>query len=174
MCQIKLRTFYSLPPHNTFCKKMVYDFFFIFPLHWNVNITNKQPKSYNPLYYQHSTTYNRRRCCHMYFTSFLYPKTQLKVYVFIASKNLSKVSCVVQFLRKKKMFFFSNSKNISNVVHDTQEGFERVNYYGWLLYVYINATYAYICMGHTMVIRTFRFVKSTGYLAKLVTFHPFK
>lgn len=115
----KIAYFHSLPPHNTFCKKMVCDFLFYFSFALKcVYVTNKQPKSYNPLYYQHSTTYNRRRCCHMYFTSFLYPKTQLKVYVFIASKNLSKVSCVVQFLRKKNGFF-SNSKNIFQMLYTT-------------------------------------------------------
>lgn len=153
----KIAYFLFFAPHITPFVRKWNTIFLFFPLHWNVYVTNKQPKSYNPLYYQHSTTYNRRRCCHMYFTSFLYPKTQLKVYVFIASKNLSKVSCVVQFLREKK-WFFSNSKNISNVVHDTQEGFERVNYYGWMLYVHINVHMVNICMEHTMVIRTFRFV----------------
>lgn len=138
MCQIKLRTFILCPHITPFVRKWYAIFFYFSYALKPVYVTNKQPKSYNPLYYQHSTTYNRRRCCHMYFTSFLYPKTQQKVYVFIASKNLSKVSCVVQFLRRKKNGFLPDSKNISNVVHDTQEGFERVNYYGWMLYERIN------------------------------------
>lgn len=64
MCQLKLRTFNTFsPPHNTFRKKMVYTyiddfifFYFSFALK-RVYVTNKQPKSYNPLYYQHSTTH---------------------------------------------------------------------------------------------------------------------
>lgn len=146
MCQIKLRTFILCPHITPFVRKWCTIFFFYFS---RIHVTNKQPKSYNPLYYQHSTTYNRRRCCHMYFTSFLYPKTQLKVYVFIASKNLSKVSCVVQFLRerRKKNGFLQLQKIFQNVVHDTQEGFERVNYYGWMLYERINRTYGYILYG---------------------------
>lgn len=63
---------------------------------------------------------------------FYIQKPQLKVYVFIASKNLSKVSCAVQFFEKKNVFFSLQlrKKVFQNVVHDTQEGFERVNYYG--------------------------------------------
>lgn len=119
----------------------------VFNVHVQCNEqTTKIIQSFYIIHIQQHTT-GSPRCCHMYFTSFLYPtkKPQLKVYVFIASKNLSKVSCVVQFLSEelqqqqltdRKKNFSSNSsheekKCISKrCTTTTQEGFERVNYYG--------------------------------------------